>query len=72
MKLLNICIFFGKISIVSSQTRETFGIKSASIYVLQYNRKKQRLNIHWPLMLLAKFWHVHYLTNEILWNVEQK
>ena len=23
-------------------------------------------------MLLAKFWHARYLTNEILWNVEQK
>ena len=23
-------------------------------------------------MLLAKFWHPRYLTNEILWNVEQK
>ena len=23
-------------------------------------------------MLLAEFWHARYLTNEILWNVEQK
>ena len=23
-------------------------------------------------MLLAKFWHARYLTNGILWNVEQK
>ena len=34
--------------------------------------KKRRLNIHWPLILLAKFWHARFLTNEILWNVEQK
>ena len=62
-------------SIVSSQTKETLGINiwySAIIHVLQYNGEKRRLIIHWPLVLLAKFWHARYLTNEILWNVEQK
>ena len=34
--------------------------------------KKLRLNIHWPWILLAKFWHARYLTNGILWNVERK
>ena len=71
MKVLNICVFFDKISIVSLQTRETFW--SASIHVLQYNGEKTKVKYSLTFeVTLAKFWHVRYLINEILWNVEQK
>ena len=74
-KALDICVCFDKISVVSSQTRETFELTSDRMLVFtccSTTGEKRRLNIHWPLILLAKFWYARYLTNEILWNVKQK
>ena len=68
------CKFTNKTHTNKTQTRfeltSDFHWKVATIIFVQL-REIRKLNMHWPLMLLDDFRHARYLTNEILWNVEQ-